>query len=164
MRLLQFLIQSIRFSVCPSKYSELSDGIYACEVVTPHLYVPASGSSSPVIILKRVVIETGSPTNATFSHGRSVKLTLSSTFLSPTVAEITSTVSISLPASLSGLNATYGKRREETGISAKSSESSSFFLLVACFDFEAFAENRAINSLSSAALSSAFLFCSRICL
>ena len=34
---------------------------------------------------------------------------------------------------------------------------------VACLDLEAFAENRAINSLSSCALCSIFLFCSLFC-
>ena len=53
---------------------------------------------------------------------------------------------------------------EEGLKSSMVSFSSSFFLLVACFDFDAFAENLAMKSLSSFALCSAFLFWSFACL
>ena len=155
------LTQSISESSQPSKNSELSDGKYDCDVVTPHLKVPSSGSSSPTRILKSVVFASPSvPTKATFSRGFIVNETLSRTFLSPIVLLIPVTVSSSLPTSRSGLNETKGKRRDETGISSILSSSRSFLRLVACFDFEAFALNRAINSCNSFFFCSAFLFCS----
>ena len=43
---------------------------------------------------------------------------------------------------LAGSNAIYGKRRDETGISNRFMDSSSFLREVACLDFEALAEKR----------------------
>src|SRR5574344_2372649 len=67
------------------------------------------------------------------------------------------------PISLLGLNATYGKRREDGLISSMVSLSISFLRLVACFAFATLELKRWMNSLSSAIFSSLLFFSSFIC-
>ena len=70
-------------------------------------------------------------------------------------------MSMSLPSSFSYLKSIYGYFLSEGLKSDMVSFSSSFFLEVAWRDFEAFAANRAMNSCSSLARCSFFLFWSR---
>src|SRR5690606_27126859 len=134
---------STRLRLTPSKYLELSLGKYACEVVTPQLYSPASASSSPITIWKKVVFARPfGPTKAILSPLLTTKLTLSSTFSLSTVLVKPSTLRSCLPASRSDLKCRNGYFRFEGRISSSVILSSCFFRDVACFDFEAFAENR----------------------
>src|SRR5690625_7160316 len=98
------------------------------------------------------------PTKATLSSLFIVKLTLSNTFLSPIVFVNASTRSKSLPISRSGEKAMYGYLRDDGFISSSVMLSSNFLRDVACFDFEAFALKRAINSFNSLIFSSFFFF------
>src|SRR5699024_8890566 len=50
------LSQSTSVKSTPSKNSELSFGKYDWDVVIPHLYVPESGSISPIKICSKVVL------------------------------------------------------------------------------------------------------------
>ena len=70
----------------------LSLGKYACEVVTPHLYEPSSGSILPVRILNKVVVANSlEPTNAILSSLLTINDILSSTLTPSIVLEIPST-------------------------------------------------------------------------
>ena len=91
-----------------------------------------------------------------------MNVTLSSTFTPFTVFDSPFTSSASFPISRSGRKSMYGYFRLEGRISSSSIFSRAFLRAVACFDFEAFAEKRWMNSFNSLIFSSFFLFASFI--
>ena len=129
----------------------------------PHLYVPSSGSISPIRIWNSVVLASSLlPTNATLSSCPNVKEMLSNTFSPSMVLLSPSTVNTSFPISRFGRKSMYGYLRLDGCISSSWIFSNARFLEVACLDFEAFALNLEINSCSSLIFSSFFLFASFI--
>ena len=129
-------------------------------MLSPHLKDPLSAISSSISILNNMVIDCSFfATKAILSFLRTVKFTLSRSLTPSTVFDNPSTVRISLPTSLSISNPTKGYRLLDAGSSSTVSLSSSFFLEVACLDFDLLAENRSMNDCSSLAFSSFFLFC-----
>ena len=82
--------------------------------MTPHLYVPSSGSISPAKILSNVVLAISlSPIKIALSLGFIVNETLSNTFSPSIVLDRFSTVNKSFPISRSGVNLTYGYLLED---------------------------------------------------
>jgi hypothetical protein len=65
---------------------------------------------------------------------------------------------MTLPQGRSGLKATQGYLRDDTGMSSTVIFSKSFLRAVACLALEALDEKRCINSFSSATFAVAFLF------
>ena len=159
----EYCVSQSTMSSSVSKIAVLSFGKYDWLVVTPHLYEPSSGSSSPARILNIVVFASSfPPTNAILSSWLTVNEILSSTFTPSMVFEMPSTKSTSFPISRSGRKSMYGYLRLDGRISSSWIFSRARFLDVACFDLEAFAEKRWINSCSSLIFSSFFLFASFI--
>ena len=139
--------------------SVISFGKYAWLVVTPHLNVPLSASISPVKILNNVVIAISERLKkATLSSFDNWKLTFSKMTSPSIVFDKPSTNNKSLPISRAGENPTNGYLRLEGWISSNVILSNIFLREVACFDLEAFAEKRAINSCNSLIFSSFFAF------
>ena len=89
-----------------------------------------------------------------FSFGLTVNEMLSKILTPSTLFETPSTRNISLPISRNVSKLIYGYLRDEGWISSSVILSSCFLRDVACFDFDALAEKRAIKSCSSLICSS----------
>ncbi len=128
--------------------------------MTPHVTVPVSGAIVPAIIcIKVVVAKSERDKIAILSPGRPINEILSNTFSPSIVLETFSTLTISFPISRPIGKLMNGYLREDGLISSKVILSNCFLRAVACFDFDALAENRATNSCSCLICSSFLAFC-----
>ena len=98
------------------------------------------------------------PTKAIFSPLFTEKLRSLSTSTPSTCLHSPSTSRMTLPQGRSGLKATQGYLRDDTGISSTVIFSSSFLRAVACLALEALEEKRWINSFNSAAFADDLVF------
>ena len=136
------------------------DGVIVC----PNVTVPASGSISFTINFKRAVVANGSPNKAILSPFITEKFTLFRSFSPSIVFSTSSTNNIDFPDSRLGLKSTKGYFLVDGCKSSNVILSNIFLRDVACLDFDAFAEKRAINSSNSFIFSSFFLLLSFNCL